>query len=64
MLQAAIEEQGPKDEPGRIAKTEGIEFSRVKELRLDFRSKLIFNKLCKMKVNINIIYSICRYFEN
>ena len=41
MLQVAIEEQGPKDEPGRIAKTEGIEFSRVKELRLDFRSKYL-----------------------
>lgn len=48
MLQTAIEEQGPKDEPGRIAKTEGIEFSRVKELRLDFRSN------CNCQVNSQI----------
>ena len=38
MLQKAVEEQGPKDEAGRIAKDEGLDFADVKELRLDFRS--------------------------
>ena len=39
MLQKAVEEQGPKDEAGRIAKGEGIDFRDVKSLRLDFKSK-------------------------
>ena len=38
MLQKAVEEQGPKDEAGRIAKDERLDFADVKELRLDFRS--------------------------
>ena len=38
MLQIAVEEQGPKDEAGRIAKAEGIDFADVKALRLDFKS--------------------------
>lgn len=41
MLQKAVEEQGPKDEAGRIAKQEGIDFGDVKSLRLDFKSKCI-----------------------
>ena len=40
MLQNAVEEQGPKDEAGRIAKAEGIDFAEVKSLRLDFKSML------------------------
>ena len=39
MLQNAVEEQGPKDEAGRIAKAEGIDFADVTQLRLDFKSK-------------------------
>ena len=41
MLQKAVEEQGPKDEAGRIAKQEGIDFTDVTQLRLDFKSKLL-----------------------
>jgi hypothetical protein len=40
MLQKAVEEQGPKEEAGKIAKEEGIDFGEVKKLRLDFKSKL------------------------
>ena len=40
MLQKAVEEQGPKDEAGRIAKSEGIDYGDVTALRLDFKSKL------------------------
>ena len=39
MLQNAVEEQGPKNEAGRIAKAEGIDFAGVESLRLDFKSK-------------------------
>lgn len=39
MLQKAVEEQGPKEEAGRIAKEEGIDFADVVALRLDFRSE-------------------------
>ena len=39
MLRRAVEEQGPKEEAGRIAKQEGIAYSDVIALRLDFRSK-------------------------
>lgn len=37
MLRGAVEEQGPKEEAGRIAKAEGIAFKEVTNLRLDFR---------------------------
>ena len=39
MLLRAVEEQGPKEEAGKIAKTEGIDFGDVTTLRLDFKSK-------------------------
>lgn len=39
MLQKAVEEQGPQEEAGQLAKKEGINFKDVKELQLDFRSK-------------------------
>ena len=45
MVQTAVEEQGPKDEAGRIAKSEGISFADVKELRLDFKSMNCFYNL-------------------
>ncbi len=44
MLQRAVEEQGPKEEAGKIAKEEGITFIDVKSLRLDFKSKFIMHK--------------------
>lgn len=39
MLKKAVEEQGPKEEAGKIAKQEGIDFGDVLSLRLDFLSK-------------------------
>ena len=38
MLMKAVEEQGPKEEAGKIAKEEGINFLDVTTLRLDFKS--------------------------
>ena len=38
MLNSAVDEQGPKDEMGKISKQEGIEFSHVTVLRLDYKS--------------------------
>ena len=43
MLQKAVEEQGPKDEAGKIAKKEGINFGDVLSLRLDFKSKCLYH---------------------
>ena len=39
MLKQCVEEQGPKEEAGRIANQEGIDFNEVLHLRLDFKSK-------------------------
>ena len=39
LLQAAVDEQGPKEYAGEIARAEGIEFFTLLHLRLDFRSK-------------------------
>ena len=39
MLRKAVEEQGPKEEAGKIAKQEGVSYCDVLALRLDFRSK-------------------------
>lgn len=39
ILQKAVEEQGPQDDAGQLAKKEGINFKEVKALQLDFRSK-------------------------
>lgn len=39
MLQKAVEEQGPQEELGQLAKREGIDFKDVTQLQLDFRSK-------------------------
>ena len=47
MLQKAVEEQGPKEEAGKIARDEGIDFKEVVALRLDFKSK---NKARSFKV--------------
>jgi len=39
MLLTAVEEQGPKDEKGKMTKHNGIQFDEVKSLRLDYKSK-------------------------
>ena len=39
VLTKAVEDQGPKEEAGKIAKEEGIDFHDVVSLRLDFKSK-------------------------
>ncbi|XP_074648163.1 dynein regulatory complex subunit 3-like [Tubulanus polymorphus] len=64
MLQKAVEEQGPKDEAGRIAKSEGIDFTDVTSLRLDFKNILkidnlwCFTNLTKLQLDNNIIEKI------
>ena len=54
MLQHAVEEQGPKEEAGKIAKEEGIDFADVIALRLDFKSKLLLSKIFCLIFLINI----------
>ncbi|CAL1542806.1 unnamed protein product [Lymnaea stagnalis] len=64
MLQKAVEEQGPKDEAGKIAKKEGINFGDVLSLRLDFKNVLKidnlweFTSLTKLQLDNNIIEKI------
>ncbi|KAE8578800.1 hypothetical protein XENTR_v10023778 [Xenopus tropicalis] len=64
MLRNAVEEQGPKEEAGRIAKLEGIDFKHVSSLRLDFKNILKidnlwqFNSLTKLQLDNNIIEKI------
>merc|ERR1711976_1095585 len=64
MLQKAVEEQGPKEEAGKIAKEEGIDFGDVKSLRLDFKNILkidnlwCFTNLIKLQLDNNIIEKI------
>lgn len=64
MLQRAVEEQGPKEEAGVLAKKEGINFKDVKELQLDFRNILKidnlwqFQNLTKLQLDNNIIEKI------
>jgi hypothetical protein len=41
MLKAAIEEQGPQEEAGNIARRDGMPYEEVERLRLDFKSKFI-----------------------
>ena len=49
MLQKSVEEQGPKEEAGKIAKREGIDFGDVLALRLEFKSKTGVNLSCIMR---------------
>uniref|UniRef100_A0ACB8FKD7 Dynein regulatory complex subunit 3 n=2 Tax=Sphaerodactylus townsendi TaxID=933632 RepID=A0ACB8FKD7_9SAUR len=64
MLQKAVEEQGPKEEAGLLAKKEGINFKDVKELQLDFRNILKidnlwqFISLTKLQLDNNVIEKI------
>ena len=39
LLKQCIEEQGPANEAGKIAKKEGLDFTEVESLRLDFKSE-------------------------
>lgn len=39
LLRKSVLSQGPEGEAGRLAKEEGIEFSAVQHLRLDFQSE-------------------------
>ena len=55
MLQKAVEEQGPKEEAGKIAKDEGIDFAEVKALRLDFKSEVFFVQNVDCQAN-GVIY--------
>lgn len=68
MLQKAVEEQGPKEEAGRIAKEEGIDFADVVALRLDFRSKFSMFKwyLCHRIENVCYMFHIVfvSFFED
>ena len=41
LLHKLVEEQGPVGEAGRIARKEGIEFTEVTNLRIDFQSMFI-----------------------
>ena len=38
LLRQCVAEQGPDGEAGRLAKHEGLDFSEVTQLRLDFQS--------------------------
>ena len=39
LLKQCVTEQGPQGEAGKVADAEGISFSEVHHLRLDFKSK-------------------------
>ncbi|KAM4598286.1 dynein regulatory complex subunit 3 [Polymixia lowei] len=64
MLQKAVEEQGPQEQAGHIAKEEGIEFNEVLQLRLEYRNILKIDHLweytflTKLQLNNNIIEKI------
>nr|KAG5697853.1 hypothetical protein BaRGS_017110 [Batillaria attramentaria] len=64
MLLHAVEEQGPKEEAGKIAKSEGMDFGDVTALRLDFKNILKidglweFTRLTKLQLDNNIIEKI------
>ncbi|KAK0133869.1 Dynein regulatory complex subunit 3 [Merluccius polli] len=48
MLQDAVEEQGPREEAGKISKEEGITFNEVLQLRLEYKN-LSFNNIEKIQ---------------
>lgn len=55
MLKQAVEEQGPRGEAGRIAKSEGIDFGEVLSLRLDFKSTKILH-ICLKIVSLGLTH--------
>ncbi|XP_063712767.1 dynein regulatory complex subunit 3-like [Symsagittifera roscoffensis] len=64
MLMMAIKEQGPKNQAGKIADQEGIDYKDVINLRLDFRNILqienlwSFSSLTRLSLDNNIIERI------
>lgn len=38
LLRECVSQQGPQGEAGKVANAEGIDFSEVQQLRLDFKS--------------------------
>ncbi|XP_019609320.2 dynein regulatory complex subunit 3 isoform X2 [Rhinolophus sinicus] len=64
MLKLAVQEQGPQDEAGQLAKQEGILFKDVLSLQLDFQNILRidnlwqFENLRKLQLDNNIIERI------
>ncbi|CAL8305715.1 unnamed protein product [Merluccius merluccius] len=64
MLQDAVEEQGPREEAGKISKEEGITFNEVLQLRLEYKNILKidhlweFTSLTKLQLNNNLIQKI------
>ncbi|XP_062308146.1 dynein regulatory complex subunit 3 isoform X1 [Osmerus eperlanus] len=64
MLQKAVEEQGPQEQAGRIAKEEGIHYNEVCQLSLDYRNirKIDhlwqFTALTKLQLECNKISKI------
>ena len=59
MLMRAVEEQGPKEEAGKIAKIEGIDFADVASLRLDFKSKIHYSLFQRQNIEISTGSSVC-----
>lgn len=61
MLRHAVEDQGPTGEAGKIAKLEGVLYSAVTSIRLDFRNILKienmwqFTGITKLQLDNNII---------
>lgn len=53
LLKSAIEEQGPQDEAGNVARKDGIFYEEVLSLRLDFKSKFYLNTI---EYKIYLIY--------
>uniref|UniRef100_A0A3P8ZP13 Dynein regulatory complex subunit 3 n=1 Tax=Esox lucius TaxID=8010 RepID=A0A3P8ZP13_ESOLU len=64
MLQQAVEEQGPQDQAGQIAKEEGVLYEEVCQLCLNYRNILKidhlwqFTSLTKLQLDNNIIVKI------
>uniref|UniRef100_F6UPM5 Dynein regulatory complex subunit 3 n=1 Tax=Monodelphis domestica TaxID=13616 RepID=F6UPM5_MONDO len=64
LLKLAVEEQGPQEEAGQVAKQEGINFKDVRSLQLDFQNILRidnlwqFENLRKLQLDNNIIERI------
>ena len=72
MLMRAVEEQGPKEEAGKIAKMEGIDFADVASLRLDFKSKMhnilffpeLYQDICTQKSAVRALLILFWYLVN
>ena len=52
MLKKTIEEQGPQEEAGNVARKDGIFYEEVQSLRLDFKSNI--EKQTKLIYNSNL----------